>query len=191
VTRLAIFIDGGYIDKVAREFQVRPDFGKVSTAIASEVGRRSVGPVELLRTFYYHCPPYQSARPTEDESKRYGQARAFFEALGRLPRYEVRLGRLALRGLDANGAPIFQQKRVDLLLGLDFALLAGKHQIAHAAVVSGDSDLIPAVTVAKQEGVCVWLVHGPRGTYAAELWDAADERIELDKALMEEVARGT
>jgi uncharacterized LabA/DUF88 family protein len=195
--RLAIFIDGGYIDKVARdEFAVRPDFGKLSAAVAAEVTARSVEPVELLRTLFYHCPPYQSSTPTPEEAARYGQAQKFFQMLGRLPRYETRLGRLAFRGLDRNGKPIFQQKRVDLLLGLDFAILAGKHQIQHAAVLSGDSDLIPAVEVAKQEGVCTWLVHGPArsksdgsSTYARELWEAVDERIELTQAFMTGIAR--
>ena len=34
----------------------------------------------------------------------------------------------------------FSRKRVDLMIGLDFALLSAKHQITHAAVVTGDSD---------------------------------------------------
>jgi uncharacterized LabA/DUF88 family protein len=102
------------------------------------------------------------------------------------------------RGNNASGQPIFQQKRVDLLLGLDFALLAGKHQIGHAAILSGDSDLIPAVEVAKVEGVCVWLFHGPTQskvsgtpTYARELWDVADERIELTQSFIDGCARSS
>jgi uncharacterized LabA/DUF88 family protein len=61
---------------------------------------------------------------------------------------------------------------------------------------SGDSDLIPAVEVAQQEGVCLWLVHGPSrsrangtSTHARELWDAADERIELTPAFIAPLAR--
>jgi uncharacterized LabA/DUF88 family protein len=197
VGRLGIFMDGGYIDKVAGDdFGVRPAYDKLADAIADAVRKKTLDSVDVLRTFYYHCPPYQSNPPTEDEARRFGQARAFYQALGRLPKFEVRQGRLAYRGLDAQGKPIFQQKRVDLLLGLDFALLAGKQQISHAAIVSGDSDLIPAIAVAKQEGVVVWLVHGPRRskkdgspTYASELWDAADERLELDQAFMDACAR--
>lgn len=94
--------------------------------------------------------------------------------------------RLEYRGLDAAGKPIFQQKRVDLMLGLDVASLATKHQVSHAAIVAGDSDFLPAEALAKQEGVCVWLVHRPGrsaagpSTYHQDLWDAVDERIELD-----------
>ncbi len=196
MARLAIFMDGGYVDRIAQdEFGVRPDYGKLSESIAGVIRERTLEPLDLFRTFYYHCPPYQSNPPTEEEARRFGQARSFFQALRRLPKFEVREGRLAFRGLDAEGNPIFQQKRVDLLLGLDFALLAGKRQITHAAIFSGDSDLIPAVAVAKQEGVSVWLVHGPRRsrrgqtTYAQELWDAADDRLEIDQVFMDAVAR--
>ena len=88
-----------------------------------------------------------------------------------------------------NGTPIFLQKGVDLQLGLDFALLAGKHQVPHAAIIPLATATIPAVTVAKQEGVCVWLFRGPASTYAQPLWDAADERFAMDQAFMASAAR--
>lgn len=197
VSRLASFLDGGYVDRIARdEFRVRLDYAKLSNALVAEIRNRSGESISLLRTYYYHCLPYQSAKPTAEEAKRFGQSRSFFDALASLPRTEVRLGRLAYRGTDSNGQPIFQQKRVDLMLGLDFALLAGKNQISHAVLFAGDSDLIPAVEVAKQEGVCVWLVHGPSrsrangtSTYARELWEAADERLEITQAFVAPLTR--
>ena len=90
---------------------------------------------------------------------------------------------------------MFQQKRVDLMLGLDFALLSSKRQITHAVLIAGDSDFIPAVEVAKQEGIAVWLFHGPgrtsesRSTYAEELWVAADVRFELTQDFLSRSAR--
>ncbi len=96
------------------------------------------------------------------------------------------------RGLNNNGRPIFQQKRVDLLLGLDFALLSGKNRITHAALVNGDSDLIPAVEVAQQEGISTWLFHGPyqsgNSAYANELWMAADKRVEMDRNFLDSIS---
>ncbi len=83
-----------------------------------------------------------------------------------------------------------------LQLGLDFALLSGKRSIAHAAVVAGDSDLLPAFEIAKEEGILVWLFHGPAKsckdgcpTYAPELWDEADERHEMDAAFFNAIKR--
>lgn len=194
---LAIFIDGGYIDALAeKEFSVRIDFGKLSEEIRKVVSSKATSEVDLLRTFYYDCLPYQSNPPTDEEKYRFGQKRKFFDALQRLPRFSVREGRLVFRGFRKDGTPIFQQKRVDLQLGLDFALLSGKRQITHVAVVTGDSDLIPAFEIAKEEGVLVWLFHGPRvskkngqATYALELWQEADERYEIDSDLIKLVIR--
>lgn len=197
MARLAIYIDGGYLDKLSEnEFSVWVDLQKFVEAIIKQVAVKTPEPVDLLRAFYYHCLPYQSNPPTLEEQRRFADKRRFFDALQHLPRFTVRQGYLAFRGRDASGQPIFQQKRVDLQLGLDFALLSGKRQISHAAVVSGDSDLIPAFEVAKAEGVSVWLFHGPRvssktgePTYAEQWWLAADERFELTQVFMESVAR--
>lgn len=196
MARLAIFIDGGYLDALARdEFSVWVDYRKFVLQIVSTVASKTPNSVDLLRTYYYHCLPYQSNPPTEEEAGRYGSKHRLFTKLRHLDRFTVREGHLAFRGLDAQGKPIFQQKGIDLLLGLDFALLSGKRQITHAAVVSGDSDLVPAFEVARQEGISVWLFHGPRysklnasSTYAEGLWLAGDERIELDQTFMDRVA---
>ena len=193
MARLAIFIDGGYLDVLTRDvFRIRIDSGRLSERITRIVAEGATEPLDLLRTYYYDCLPYQSNPPTAEEQERLRRKENRFNALRRLDSYTVRQGRLMLRGRDAQGRPIFQQKRVDLLLGLDFALLSAKSRITHAAVVSGDSDLIPAVEAAQQEGIATWLFHGPyqpgASTYAAELWTAADKRVEMDRAFMESVA---
>lgn len=194
--RLAIFIDGGYLDKIAElEFGMFVDFSKINEEIRSIIARTAPD-IEVLRSFYYHCLPYQSNPPTPIEAQRFSKKQAFFKSLSRLPRFEVRTGRLVFKGLDANAEPIFQQKRVDLLLGLDLALLSGKRQVSHLVILAGDSDLLPAFKVAKDEGLLVWLFHGPRHsridstcTYAQELWDEADERFEIDLAFMQRIQK--
>lgn len=169
-SRIAIFIDGGYLAKVLRdEFEsARIDFGALSENIA--------GGIDILRTYYYDCLPYQSSRPTPTEKERYGNHRRFLSALERIPRFQVRLGKLAFRGKRADGSEIFEQRQVDILLGVDMVLLAAKHQITHAALVSGDSDFLPAVKAAKDEGVLISLFHGTKLPPHRELWDNADER---------------
>ena len=115
-------------------------------------------------------------------------------ALTSISRFEVRLGRLQHQGTRSDGNSIFGQKRVDLHLGLDIALSSGKQQITHATLVAGDGDLVPAVELAKREGVSLWLFHGPSvaadnqtGTYSRELWQAADGRREIDRAFWDRV----
>lgn len=121
--------------------------------------------------------------------EQFGKKRGFLSALRQLPYYEVREGRLTYRGDDANGNPIYQQKGVDLRIGLDIALLSAKQRVTHVAIVSGDSDLLPAFEVAQNEGAVVWLVHGPPNTYARELWNKADARLLLDNAFLKKVER--
>ena len=190
MARLAIFIDGGYIAKLAEHhFRVWVDFEKLSSEARDRIAASTQEPLDLLRTYFYDCLPYQSDPPTDEEARRFGGKRRFFFALRRLPKYEVREGRLVYRGEDAQGNPIFQQKRIDLMIGLDIAGLAAKNQITHAAVLSGDSDLLPAIEAAQREGVVVWLMHGPQDTYAGELWNLADERLTIDQEFMERVQR--
>jgi uncharacterized LabA/DUF88 family protein len=120
MSRIAIFIDGAYLDFLLKnEFNLtRIGYDALAAKMAQEK--------EILRTYYYNCPPYQSSAPTYDERERFAKADRFYTYLERLPRYEVRRGRLARRGFDQAGEPIFEQKRVDLMLGVDLALLSGK-----------------------------------------------------------------
>lgn len=182
----AVFIDGGYVDKVLYydHGNFRVDYGKLSQQMAA--------PDALFRAYYYHCMPYQSNPPTEEERLRYAGKRRFIDALERLPRFEVRLGRLAKAGIGADGKPIFIQKRVDCMLGVDMALLAGKRTINNVALFSGDSDLIPAVEAVKREGVIVTLWHGgatAETRASAELIQICDERRTLSAATLRAIAR--
>ena len=191
MSKLAIVIDGGYISYLAEHhFRTWIDFSKLSNAVRDAISQNSSGgDIEVLRTYFYDCLPYKSNIPTEDEERRFKNKHRFLYALQRLPRYRVREGRLMSRGVDAQGKQIFQQKRVDLMIGLDIANLSTKRQADHIAVISGDGDLIPAVEVAQQEGALVWLIHGPQMTYAEELWDAVDDRVYIDADFMQRIAK--
>lgn len=167
----AIFVDGGYFDRVSRDCgSPRIDFGKLATELAK--------PNDLLRTYYYHCLPYQSVPPTQEEIDRHLGKQRFFSALNRLNRFEVREGKLEFRGVDKDTLkPIFEQKRVDIYLGVDLVLLAVKNKIARAILITGDSDFLPAIRAAKNEGVLIHLYHGsgPQQPHR-DLWEEADDR---------------
>jgi uncharacterized LabA/DUF88 family protein len=182
---VAAFIDGGYLDKVARFEKQRVDYQK----LVAKMARTD----ELLRAYYYHCMPYQSSPPTDDERERFAGMDRFLSALKRLPRFEIRLGKLAFRGKGADGQPIFVQKRVDNMVGVDMALLAGKGKITSLALLSGDSDFIPSIEAVKREGVVVTLWHGRRfndeTAPSRELFDLCDERCELTAEVLKQVAR--
>lgn len=98
----------------------------------------------------------------------------------------MRLGKLAFRGTQ-DGRPIFEQKRVDILLGVDLVQLAAKHQITDAMVLAGDSDFLPAIEIAKQEGVVVHLFHG--ASPHNELLTRCDERVRIDDEIVDAIRR--
>ena len=179
--RVAVFIDGAYLDYVLRDefHNTQIDYQALS--------RELVGDSDILRTYYYHCPPYQGNPPTPEERERYARQRRFYTALEQIPRYTVRLGRLEFRGNDQSGRPKFEQKRVDILLGVDLVLLAAKQSINEAILVAGDSDFIPAVTVAKSEGILVKLYHGARPH--VDLRQEVDERIRITQNLVDKILR--
>lgn len=183
IDKIGIFIDGGYMANILDQYFGRSsiDYEKFAQWVA--------GDATILRVQYYDCLPYQSPSPSMDERTRLSKKQRFFDALNRLPRFEIRQGRLVFRGVDKNGHDIFEQKGVDLLLGLDLALLAIKQRIDRAALVSGDRDLLPAVQIVKREGVVVCLVHGPKGTYSDELWKEVDERKEITQNVIRTLLR--
>lgn len=181
MSRIAIFIDGAYVQNVLKEEfgAAKIDFGRLSQTIASTLGK------ERLRTYYYDCLPWQSNSPSAEERDRFGKKQGFFAALERNPRFEVRQGRVEFRGKDGSGNPILQQKRVDILMGVDLALLAAKHQISDAVVLAGDSDFLPAIVAAKSEGVVIHLYHGQNPH--RDLHTACDERIRITQTLIDSV----
>ena len=182
-SRAAIFIDGGYLDFVLKTElnMARLDYSKFSQALA--------GNEEILRTYYYHCEPYQSNPATTEESSRLSSMQSFLHALKTLPRYEIRLGKLEFRGMNTEGKPILEQKRVDILLGVDMVTLAVKQMITHAILVTGDSDFLPAVETARNEGVLVHLFHGVKNAPHRDLWDKCDERTPINEIFVRPLLR--
>ncbi|MBZ5516552.1 MAG: NYN domain-containing protein [Acidobacteriia bacterium] len=176
MSRCAVFIDGGYLNKVLENEFARAaiDYGKLSEEVAQGT--------ERLRTYYYHCMPYQSNPPTEEEKRRYVAMAKFVDALKRLPRFEFRQGKLAKR--DSG----FEQKRVDIWIAVDLVRLSFSHQIAKAVLVTGDSDLVPAIESAKDAGVVVQLYFSRRSVHQ-ELLQACDERYEIGQALIDRIRR--
>ena len=177
--RCAIFIDGAYIFNVLRnEFSgARINYGLLSLALSAGAN--------LLRTYYYSALPYQSNPPTESERRMYARSRQFFSALSLLPRCTVKLGRTERRGVNQDGVPVFEQKRVDILLAVDLVKLSADGHIQQAVLMAGDSDFIPAISAAKSDGVVVKLYHGTNPH--SELLEEVDEHYRIDQSLIDSV----
>lgn len=185
---LALFIDGAYAAKLAERHRVWVDYEKLSARVTRDVGAAEGGTLIRLRTYFYDALPYQGNPPSPEDADRFGKRRRFFDALEKLPKFKVRKGRTVRRDAP-HGSHTYHQKGVDLMIGLDIAQLSLKHMITHAAILSGDSDLLPAISLAQEEGIVVWHLHGPSDTYADVLWNAADNRLALDADFMAAVER--
>lgn len=183
--KTAIFIDGGYLDKTLQNSYGgrRIDFSKFPEVLLKPDD-------SLFRTYYYHCLPYISSNPTEEEKYRYSQKSRFFEALSNLPRFSVRLGQLVFRGKTEAGKPIFTQKLVDIMFSVDLVELAATRQINRVVLLAADNDFVPAVESVKRSGVIVSLLFYPgNGFRKTRLWEISDERIEFNDELINRVGR--
>jgi len=127
-----IFIDGSnlFFSMIDNKCPVKLDYGKFIQKLCRDNRK-------LVRAYYYDAPLKQ-----EDNPDRYRKQQKFFNNLSRVEYLQLRYGRLE-RG---------RQKGVDVLLAVDMISFALNESYDVAILVSGDSDLVPAVDVVKTLG---------------------------------------
>ncbi len=182
----AVFIDGGYFVEVRKYFNLyKIDFQKFSDILCEENN------TERLLTFYYDCPPFQGYPPTQEEKERISNFDKFAYSLNRLPRFQIRLGKLSRRDIYCkkcgNREIKYSQKRVDNLLTVDITRAVWKDRIQKAILVTGDSDFVPAVEEANRAQVLthVYYLDSPKTKIHDELYNACSERTEITQELLE------
>lgn len=169
----AVFIDGGYLRKVEKIFpNDRVDYLKLSEQICNNLR------VNRLRTYFYYCIPIVR-KNVKGDIIRYSKSQKFLAKLKRLPRFEVKLGKLQLIENQ------FKQKMIDVLMSLDIATMAYEKQVSNIIIIAGDSDFVPAIRKAKSYGAIVHLYHHPSSVHN-ELLDEVDEIHEIDEGLIKE-----
>lgn len=147
---------------------------------------------ELLRAYYYDGPPLAGSELNPLSGKPYSFSGSYHslnkrlqDSLARTPDFALRKGETVFRGwslrtdvlaeiatsprpLTASDlAPNVEQKGVDLRIGLDVAMLSVKRTVDRIVLVTGDSDMIPAMKLARREGLWVYLDtmgHGVRSS---------------------------
>lgn len=171
--KIAVLIDGGHLRAEAQNANKVYDCGCV-TAFA----RSCAAPDEyLFRIFYYDAPPYSGSLqlPVSGNYKKYNPTNQLLEELEREERFAVRRGSLGFRGwkprniplpggnplTDDDFKPIFEQKGVDMRVGLDIATFAENRSVDRIVLVSGDQDMIPAMKRARIAGLEMVLVQLP------------------------------
>lgn len=174
MAKCAILIDGGYLDKVLEN-----DFGRARIDIG-RLGDELAGQLERLRTYYYHCMPYMSNPPAQEEKTRYAAMDSFIFNLKKQPRFQFRQGKLQKIGTQVH------QKRVDIWMAVDLVRMSSNRQIDKAILITGDSDLVPAIEAARDSGVVVELYFSPNSRHD-ELLQCCDERFEITRNLIDKI----
>lgn len=114
---------------------------------------------EIYRIFIYLSAPIAKLRYRgEDlENRAYERTKQFIEVIASQPHIAVRKGKVKFRGYDKEGKPILMQKQVDMLIGLDVAHVSYTRLTDRVLIFSFDTDMIPAMKVARINGLQVVL----------------------------------
>jgi len=125
---------------------------------------------ELFRIFLYLTKPYYPEKKVLSRFNESLRAKSqkvaenqknFIKNIGICEFVAIRQGKLKFRGMDQKGNPIFVQKQVDMLMGLDIAHLSYNRLVERILFFCGDSDLIPALKIARKNGIQVVLAYCP------------------------------
>lgn len=180
----AILIDGGFV-KYALKTSNNPIGGLDVSRLISAVARLPcINEMRLHRVYFYDAKPLTGkfTRPDGQVADFSASKMALISQrqhteIARLPYVAMRFGELSDRGWRvkervvrrAATTPILQiessdlehniqQKGVDMRIGLDIAALSLKRHAQLVVLVTGDSDLVPAMKFARREGVQMVLV---------------------------------
>jgi uncharacterized LabA/DUF88 family protein len=186
--KVSVLIDGGHTRVLARQagYTYNPDY-------IEKIAHACVESDEtVLRILYYDCAPFvgKVRLPVSGDEYEFNGSDAWLKALAAKNLFAVRRGVLKSRGYkpkkipinsrpltDADFAPDFEQKGVDMRIGLDIANFADARSVDRVILVTGDTDCLPAMKHARISGLQIVLVTFPDRTVAPELlWHADFER---------------
>lgn len=177
--KTAILVDGGWMTKLLK-IKLKKKFVTAEQVYNNAISVLQDDEC-LYRLFYYDAAPYDQkqtnplSQSVKDFSKTpaYNGGQRFLKELNERPQVALRLGSLKFRGwqlqetfhkkllnnqtstssISQNDiAPVFMQKGVDMKIGIDIASLVFKKQVSRIILFSGDTDMIPAMKLARMEG---------------------------------------
>jgi uncharacterized LabA/DUF88 family protein len=183
--KTALLIDGGWFSKGLSKILKLPNGWPNAEQVVKNAQAAMEKDEELFRIFYYDCEPFdrEVTNPVDSSKIDYRAMRAysarkrFFFDLGQTGFVALRRGELKARGWEFSQAyrdallaggsavaptprdvyPNFEQKGVDMRIGIDVATLCLKKLVERVVLFSGDTDMIPAMKLARREGVGAFL----------------------------------
>lgn len=185
MSRVALLIDGGHLRVLARmaNKNYTPDF-------VEAMGYNCLSADEnLLRVLYYDCAPFigKVTLPVSGNEKEFNKPDAWLLGLAKKDLIAVRRGVLKFRGwepkevpvppqvpTDDDFEPMFEQKGVDMRIGLDVAAFCVSRSVDRIALLTNDTDCVPAMKYARRGGLQTIIVKLPNASVASELKYHAD-----------------
>jgi uncharacterized LabA/DUF88 family protein len=185
-TKIAVLIDGGYLRvKASKAGKVyNPDF------IEKFAHQCKSQDEEIFRVLYYDCAPYAGTvtLPVSGNPYIFAGSDKWLADLAGGDLFAVRRGVLKFRGYkpkrtpvnpagpptDADFDPDFEQKGVDMRIGLDIASYAANRCIGRIVLVTNDTDCVPAMKYGRRAGLQTVIIELPNGRPAPELTMHAD-----------------
>ena len=183
--RVAILIDGGHLRVVSRQAKQRYDPDYIERLAHAAVHEDE----SLFRILYYDCAPYngQARLPVSGNEHAFNGSDKWLKELAAKDLFAVRLGVLKFRGFkpkkipmstqplkDADFVPDFEQKGVDMRIGLDIATFSLNKAVDRLILFSNDTDCIPAMKHGRKAGLQIVLAVMDGASTASELKIHAD-----------------
>jgi uncharacterized LabA/DUF88 family protein len=131
-----------------------------------------VGNETLLRALYYDCAPYKGfvKKPVSGDQMEFKGSDVWLNKLAEKDFFAVRTGVLKFRGFKPKKVPVskealtdddfvadFEQKGVDMRIGLDIANFSNERSVDRIILISADTDCVPAMKYARIAGLQVVL----------------------------------
>ncbi len=182
--KAAVFIDGGHVRVLSRQagHNYDPDY-------IEKIALASVNADEaLLRVLYYDCAPFNGTtkKPVPGKAHEFKGSAQWLKTLAQKDLFAVRLGVLKFRGFKPEKIPLakkltgedfkpdFEQKGVDMRIGLDMATYSANKAIDRIILLSNDTDCIPAMKHGRKAGIQIVLATFPNCKAAPELLEHCD-----------------
>jgi uncharacterized LabA/DUF88 family protein len=172
IMKCALLIDGGYLRACAKGAQKVYD----NEFIVSFSNICFSNEEYKLRILYYDAPQYKGkvALPVSGNETEFKSSDQWLRDLAKNERFAVRRGTIGFRGWkpktlpivgknlsDADFAPVFEQKGVDMRIGLDIANFSERKTVDRIIIISGDTDMLPAMKQARKSGIEVVIIQLP------------------------------
>ena len=181
-----LFIDSGYLSFISKHFgkgkPLRYKIEKFATSLCNNRG------LTCKEIYFYIAQPYQSPKPTKEESNRKANYDKFIEKLKNVkPKVFIREGRCQKIG------ETYQQKGVDTLMTMDLLKTAQKRDIKSIIIITADTDFVPIINdIRKDYKIKVTLAYftdrkrKSAFSLSNELWKSCDDKILIKKEYFED-----